>query len=689
MLSRPSSLRRADEELHATQERLTLALEAAGLSVWDWDIPSGALTFEPPIATVLGYPDVDVPLHAEGRSLTHPDDVQAFDAAYQAHVRGETPRLDSEFRMRHHDGSWRWIHCRGEIVARATDGTPSRVVGTFADVTEPHEEAEDRRFLTDLTTAMAQASDPASVINIALEKLARHLRAERAGVSELNSARDTFITRAVWSHQSLPPSPSNHRTAYASELIDAACEGDLVINDMWVHPYAGHEETAELYRKMDIRAVLNIPMQAEGRKPLFFFVHARTPRHWTAREVDLAHQVAERLWNAVGRARAEVVRQSSDELLGMAMKLARIGAFERNIATGHVRMSDEFFEILGHPEISSGTLVDYMTIIHPDDLEKFQAKFAAARAAGAADREINDEHRIITSTGDIRHVVYKSRTHFEDDAEGVSRLVRAAAVIQDVTEQKKQAEEAASARDRLNKMARLTAMGTMASTLAHELNQPLAAATNYLNVLRTLSQGDASNGAVDPAQVLELAARSVLDAGKIIKKIRRFTSGGGLQRQPEDVDALIDTAVRGLREQFGAASPAIDRHIPQPLRVQVDALQMEQVLSNLLRNAAEAMAGQEDGRITINASEVDDSVVLRVADNGPGIADDFAAGLFSPFQSSKHDGLGLGLSLCRTMVEAHGGHLTLEKHDSTGCTFVVQLPKAARRARPERGARAA
>ena len=463
MLTRPSAFRKADEELHVAQERLALALEVAGLSVWDWDVPSGALTFVPPISELLGYPPNDEPQHIQGRNLTHPDDVPAFDAAYDAHLRGETARLDSEFRMRHADGNWRWIHCRGEIVSRAKDGTPLRLVGTFADVTDKRDEADDRKFLSDLSVLMIETSHPASLVSIAIQRLAEYLGVARVGVSQLNDARDTFVTRSVWSHMSLPVAPSNHRTAYTKKMIDGACEAPVTIEDVTADPRMGDAETAELYRKMGIRAFLNVPMRAEGRNPMFLFAQSVAPRKWKDREVALVQQVAERLWNAIDRANAEETRQTSDTLLSMAVQVAKLAAFERNLQTGSIRLSDGFFEILGHPDVSSGTLVDYMAIIHPDDLDRFAAKVAEARDKGR-EYDLVDNHRIVTASGEVRHITYKARTYYEVDADGKSRLARAAAIIQDVTDQKMQAEQTAAALDRIHKMERLTAMGTMAST---------------------------------------------------------------------------------------------------------------------------------------------------------------------------------------------------------------------------------
>lgn len=678
MPTRLSELEQANAEAFAANERLALALEATGLSVWDWDIPSGKLQFQPPIGEMLGFPCDHGPTHLEGRNLTHPDDVPLFDEDFRAHAEGRKPRMDVEMRMRHFDESWRWIHCRGEIVSRAEDGMPVRVVGTFADVTEKHEEQADRQFLSDITLSMVQARDPASVISVAIRKLGKYLSAERVGISEIHDDGKSMITRSVWSHRSLPPAPPNHRTAYSKEIIDICMEGQVIVEDVLSDARMADAEIQELYKGMGIRTIVNLPLRADGRNPVFFFVHARSPRKWKHREIELIQQVAERLWDSINRARAEDVQEASDELLNMAFEVAKLGAFERNLKTGEVRLSKDFFKVIGHPEIQSGSLVDYMTIVHHDDREKFSRKMAAARA-NRADFEATDEHRILTSTGEVRYVVYKSRTHYEKDAEGLNRIVRAAAIVQDITEQRRQESENASARERLNKMSRLTAMGTMASTLAHELNQPLTAAANYLSVLKALEQPGKSLPDISRAEILDLAVRKILDAGKIIKKIRTFTTDGGMHRKQVDVRAMVEHAVASLQDQPGTKWPEFVVTIPDRMTVVADEMQIEQVLLNLIRNAAEAMKRQRNARIEIEAISKDGTVALHVRDNGPGIPDDFAANLFHPFQSSKRTGLGLGLSLCRTMVEAHGGNLTLEKHDKTGCDFLIRLPQTHRR----------
>lgn len=671
-------------ELKAIKERFTLAVEATRLAVWDWDVPTGALQFHPEISSVLGYPEGAQPNYQQGRDLTHPDDLAAFDIAFEAHARGETPRYVVEYRIRTGDGDWRWIKCRGEIVARTENGAPLRVVGTFADISKWKAETADREFLSDLTHQLMQISKPDAITSIAMKLLAQYLMADRVGISELRRDRTGFLTRAVWSHKALPPPPREHRHTYSPEVIDEVCnKGPFVVEDVQTDPRCKDRQMTSLFAKMEVHGLLNIPMPSAGKSPIFLYVHSRNPRKWSPREVLLCQQVAERLWNSINRATAEAGQESAEEMLNMAMSLTKLGAIDRDYKSGAVRLSEGLLHLIGHPEMANERLighlgVEYLNIIHPDDQERFAEKVAVGIAKGN-DYELDDEHRIITATGDIKHIAYKSRMHFETDKDGIKRLSRSTAVIQDITEKVQQSEGAKLAQDRLNKMSRLTAMGTMASTLAHELNQPLTAAANYLNVLRTLDQKGGPIEGINHTDVLELAARSVLDAGKIIKRIRNFTNGGGLQRVSVPLITLANGAIRLITDQVGQRQPEIIVNIPKRLNVNVDAMQIEQVISNLLRNAAEAMPRKKGATITLSAHDQNGFVDLHVIDNGPGIPDDFAAELFNPFQSSKQEGMGLGLSLCRTMVEAHGGHLTLEKHDSTGCDFLIRLPKTARR----------
>lgn len=257
------------------------------------------------------------------------------------------------------------------------------------------------------------------------------------------------------------------------------------------------------------------------------------------------------------------------------------------------------------------------------------------------------------------------------------------AFVNDLTEQQQTQARLQELQSELAHVSRLSAMGEMASTLAHELNQPLGAISSYTTgSMRLLDRGDP---ALNPQirQALGKAVEQALRAGQIIRRLREFVSRGETAKRAETVSKLIEDAsalaLIGAREQGIAIRVGLD---PQVDVVLADRVQVQQVLVNLLRNACEAMQQSDRRELTITARPVPpDRVAITVADTGPGIAEEVATRLFQPFVTTKPTGMGVGLSICRTIVEAHGGRLTLERNGPEGATFCMTLP-AARRGEP-------
>ncbi|MGE5475566.1 MAG: sensor histidine kinase [Bacteroidales bacterium] len=226
--------------------------------------------------------------------------------------------------------------------------------------------------------------------------------------------------------------------------------------------------------------------------------------------------------------------------------------------------------------------------------------------------------------------------------------------------------------DELAHMTRLSTAGEMAAALAHELNQPLLAAIAFTRGAQRLLAADPP----DPAKARGAMDRAVAEsqrAGDIIRSLREFIGSERRIRQRVAVAALTaetlalagpECARRGIR-----LSAAVDKSLPA---VHVDRVQMTQVLLNLVRNGMDAMAG--GGDIVISAEADGTQVAIQVADTGPGIGDEVAAQLFQPFNTSKAAGMGLGLTICRSFVEAHGGRLWLERNGPGGAVFRFVLP---------------
>ncbi len=229
-------------------------------------------------------------------------------------------------------------------------------------------------------------------------------------------------------------------------------------------------------------------------------------------------------------------------------------------------------------------------------------------------------------------------------------------------------------------MSRYTALGEMASTLAHEINQPLTAISNYLRGSQRLLDRLEAEPTLMLRDALGKAADQALRAGHIIRRLREFVSRGESERRVEDIAKLIEDAstlaLVGVREAGIAVSVTLD---PAATMVVADRIQIQQVLVNLIRNAMEIMIETaNDRQLKIaTVARPDDFVEVSVSDTGAGLAPEVAANLFRPFVTTKRQGMGLGLSICRTIVEAHGGKIWADSRPGGGTVFRFTLRAAA------------
>lgn len=253
--------------------------------------------------------------------------------------------------------------------------------------------------------------------------------------------------------------------------------------------------------------------------------------------------------------------------------------------------------------------------------------------------------------------------------------------IRDLTERQQAEARLQELQSELVHVSRLTALGEMASALAHEINQPLSAIANYLKGSRMLlSREEVPHERV--AEAVDRAAAEALRAGDIIRRLRDFVARGETERTIESLPKLVEEASalalvgakeHGIRVQY-EFSPAVDL-------VLADKVQIQQVVLNLVRNAVDAMADSASARrsLTISIEPADgDMAKVSVTDTGPGIDPDVADRLFQPFITTKRTGMGVGLSISRTIVEAHGGHIWARPASGDGAEFGFTLQRVAR-----------
>jgi PAS domain S-box-containing protein len=222
--------------------------------------------------------------------------------------------------------------------------------------------------------------------------------------------------------------------------------------------------------------------------------------------------------------------------------------------------------------------------------------------------------------------------------------------------------------------ARLNAAGQMAAALAHELNQPLAAAVNFVRAAqRQLATGRRDEIETVP-EVMDEAAGEVLRAGQIIRRLRDFVRRGETERRMENVVTMVEEASNLALIGASASGVEVRFSLDPTMRVLADRIQIEQVLVNLMRNAIEAMAESTRREFVVTAALGDaETVEIAVADSGPGLAEEMARHLFEPFASTKPNGMGLGLSICRSIIESHGGSLRSEPNPGGGMIFRFTL----------------
>jgi two-component system sensor kinase FixL len=247
--------------------------------------------------------------------------------------------------------------------------------------------------------------------------------------------------------------------------------------------------------------------------------------------------------------------------------------------------------------------------------------------------------------------------------------------VRDISERQKTETRLQELQSELVHISRLTAMGEMASTLAHELNQPLSAIANYLKGSRRLLEQAADDKSPMLRDALDKAADQAIRAGQIIRRLRDFVSRGESERQVENVAKLIEEA--SALALVGAKELGVRVRMqfhPDADLVLADRVQIQQVLLNLIRNAIDAMADSTTRELLIGTRLVDDDMIeVSVADSGPGIAPEVAGQLFQPFITTKRQGMGVGLSISRTIVDAHGGRIWVESNPGGGTVFRFTL----------------
>lgn len=364
--------------------------------------------------------------------------------------------------------------------------------------------------------------------------------------------------------------------------------------------------------------------------------------------------------------------------MALAAEAAGVGIWIWNIAPNTVWGSERWMRMFGFASDAEVTFENVIQRIHPEDRETVKREVGRALAERV---DYAGEYRVILADGTQRWLAALGRMH--PGANGSAGRMLGATL--DVTRRKASELEIAQQRNELTHLSRVTMLGELSGSLAHELNQPLTAIlSNAQAAQRFMARKD-----VDLDEVRAILADIVAAdqrAGEVIRRLRSLLKKGEVHHQPLSVNDVVQDVLKLMRSDLvnRGVTAQVDLGGNLPL-VQGDRIELQQVLLNLVVNACDAMAERASGtrQILICTKLADDaSIQISVADRGPGIPPDMLEQVFTPFYTTKVHGMGLGLAVCRTIISAHGGKLWAQSRPDHGATFHLTLPVDARGAKP-------
>jgi PAS domain S-box-containing protein len=445
-------------------------------------------------------------------------------------------------------------------------------------------------------------------------------------------------------------------------------DSTVATGDIYADPRVPHD----FYRNTFVKSLIIVPVRTGAPIAALGFYWSE-PREFGVNAHALVEALARSVSIAISACRTRASLRENEERLSLALAAGDLCAWAIDLSTGSLAVSRDGEAAFGLSPGRSHTHAELIEALYPLDRGRYLASFQTAIREGAP---LSLDLRTNGPDGTTRWLEIRARAdHRENSA---SRYL--AGVCRDITARKTADVRLAQLQSEMAQFGRLNEMGEMAGTLSHELNQPLAAAHNYLAAARRLLKtAELEDSRI--AQAISGAESAFVRASQIVKRIQTFLQKAESVKAPEPLGIVLREACElarvEARHRGVEVKLEIGANLPYAL---VDRVQIQQVLLNLLRNAFEAMDGQEgDRRVRVSARQLDGGILVDVSDNGPGLSEDVARDLFKPFTTTKKSGMGLGLSLSRSIIEAHQGKMWASSRAGDGTTFHFTLPASEER----------
>jgi two-component system, LuxR family, sensor kinase FixL len=372
---------------------------------------------------------------------------------------------------------------------------------------------------------------------------------------------------------------------------------------------------------------------------------------------------------------SQLVRElkESEDRMSLAADAANLGIWVRDLKTNEIWASDNWRKLYGFTKAERVVFDHFLAKIHPDDRGPLNGNLKKA-LTGTGGYEM--DYRVVLADGQIRWIGSRGRIEFNGG--GKPTILRGVSV--DITARKQAEMEVLQHRSELTHLTRVTMLGELSGSLAHELNQPLTAIlSNAQAAQRFLAKDSADLNEV--RDILQDIVNEDKRAGEVIHRLRLLLKKGEVLQLPLDVNEVVQEVLKLVRSDL--VNHGVTAHTELALALptaNADRVQLQQVLLNLVLNACDSMVGNPDGhrRLVISTGQAEGKhVLVSVADNGTGITPENLEKVFDPFFTTKAQGMGLGLSVCRTIIVAHGGKLSATGNPDSGVTFRFTLPSCA------------
>jgi PAS domain S-box-containing protein len=597
--------------------------------------------------------------------ISHPDDREQSRITWQRAIDSQQP-LKIEARLLRADGAFRWHLMRAEPV-RDDTGRVVKWMGTSTNVHSAKEGNELNAFLLELSTDFARMDNPHELVSTAMLRLRRHLGAAQVTLAEFDHERGQAVM--LRQHRSEGPDlrVANLPLGPFESLSVGARKGIVTV----LHEIPTDTPVSRLYDRWcgfeGVGAVVSAPLLHGGSLIGSLTVVEDSPRTWTAPEVELTKRVAEIVWPALDKARADHALAVSEQRLRLAQAVAQIGAWELDPAAQSIRFSAESYELFGLNENAGTSLYQlWVSLVDPRDRNALVDLVGECGAAATAEAEFRYRH----PTRGLRWIHCRAGSV----AEGAHKSI--VGISLDVTERRKAEEELKEVNQRKDEFLAM---------LAHELRNPLAPIRNAAQILRAHSTGQPE---LEWARtVIERQTRHLVRLVDDLLDVSRMIRGKiVLKRSSIEIAELVQHAVDTSQPLIRARRHRLHVNLPPgSLTIDGDLTRLAQALANLLNNAAKYT--DEGGEIWVDVWPEDGRVALRVRDTGPGISPALLPHVFDLFTQAERTldraqgGLGVGLTLVKLLTEMHGG--TVEARNSQGgqgAEFMLRLPANVREA---------